>query len=206
MPRTRAPIGSWFPSRVVRSRRLYCNAKRPCASCEAQGRCRRRATLLEVGVVELFALEAVELLLFGRIGDAPEQLGGVDVHVPTGFVAVAKLVREDTDIHFLGFLDLNFELELLASSAAPPIMAGRISHGATLRTRLNRAKMPPSLWLSAFMVITTYLTVLVLEVCLQFGVRHVDSLGHPVICLGQITFMPSLYIQELFGTSGNFRQ
>ena len=36
-----------------------------------------------------------------------------------------------------------------ASSAAPPIMAGRISHGATLRTKLNRAKMPPSLWLSA---------------------------------------------------------
>ena len=30
-----------------------------------------------------------------------------------------------------------------ASSAAPPIMAGRISHGATLRTKLNRAKMPP---------------------------------------------------------------
>ena len=26
--------------------------------------------VLEVGVVELFALEAVELLLFGRIGDA----------------------------------------------------------------------------------------------------------------------------------------
>ena len=46
-----------------------------------------------------------------------------------------------------------------ASSAAPPIMAGRISHGATLRTKLNRAKMPPSLWLSAFMAITTYLTV-----------------------------------------------
>ena len=41
----------------------------------------------------------------------------------------------------------------------PSIMAGRISHGATLRTRLNRAKMPPSLWLSAFMAITTYLTV-----------------------------------------------
>ena len=32
-----------------------------------------------------------------------------------------------------------------ASSAAPPIMAGRMSHGAHLRTRLNRAKMPPSL-------------------------------------------------------------
>ena len=38
------------------------------------------------------------------------------------------------------------------------------------------------------------LSVLVLEVCLQFVVCHVDSLRHPVICLGQITFMPSLYI------------
>ena len=42
--------------------------------------------VLEVGVVELGALESVELL-FGRIGDALEQLGGIDVHVLTGFVA-----------------------------------------------------------------------------------------------------------------------
>lgn len=33
--------------------------------------------VLEVGVVELVALESVELL-FGRIGDALEQLGGID--------------------------------------------------------------------------------------------------------------------------------
>lgn len=31
------------------------------------------------------------------------------------------------------------------------------------------------------------LSVLVLEVCLQFVVCHVDSLRHPVICLGQKT-------------------
>jgi hypothetical protein len=35
-------------------------------------------TSLEVDVVELGTLEAVELLLFGRIGDALEQLGGID--------------------------------------------------------------------------------------------------------------------------------
>ena len=50
------------------------------------------------------------------------------------------------------------------------------------------------------------LTTLVLGACLQFVVCHVDSLGHPVICLGQIIFMPSLYIQEQFGTLVDFRQ
>ena len=50
------------------------------------------------------------------------------------------------------------------------------------------------------------LTMLVLEACLQLVVCHVDSLRHPVICPEQITFMPSLYIQEQFGTSGIFRQ
>ena len=64
--------------------------------------------VLEVGVVELGALESVELL-FGRIGDALEQLGGIDVHVLTGFVAVDQVVREDVDFHFLGLFDLNLE-------------------------------------------------------------------------------------------------
>jgi hypothetical protein len=38
-------------------------------------------------------------------------------------------------------------------------MAGMMSHRAHLRTRLYKAKMPPSPWLSAFMAMTTYLTV-----------------------------------------------
>ena len=46
-----------------------------------------------------------------------------------------------------------------ASSAAPPIIAGKTSHFPHFFTRLNRAKMPPSLWLSACMAISTYLTV-----------------------------------------------
>ena len=48
-----------------------------------------------------------------------------------------------------------------ARSAAPPIMAGIINHFAQRLTRLYRAKMPPSLWLSAFMAIRTYLTVVI---------------------------------------------
>ena len=67
--------------------------------------------VLEVGVVELGALESVELL-FGRIGDALEQLGGIDVHALAGLVAVDQVVREDVDLHFLGLFDLNLERHL----------------------------------------------------------------------------------------------
>ena len=70
--------------------------------------------VLEVGVVELFVLEAVELLLFGRICNALEQFGGIDVHVPPGLVAVDQVVRENVDFHFLGFLDLDLEWHLSA--------------------------------------------------------------------------------------------
>ena len=53
-----------------------------------------------------------------------------------------------------------------ASSAAPPIIAGMMSHLPQRFTRLYRAKMPPSLWLSAFMATRTYLTV-VMSVIVQ---------------------------------------
>ena len=46
-----------------------------------------------------------------------------------------------------------------ARSAAPPIMAGTIRALPQCLTRAYRAKMPPSLWLSAFMATRTYLTV-----------------------------------------------
>ena len=44
-------------------------------------------TSLEVGVVELFVLEAVELLLFGRIGDALEPVSytHLDVYKRQGY-------------------------------------------------------------------------------------------------------------------------
>ena len=80
-----------------------------------------------------------------------------------------------------------------ASSAAPPIMAGRISHGATLRTRLNRAKMPPSLWLSAFMAISTYLTVVtsvMVQMTSESAPRIMSSLTVPMPpLLATIDFM-----------------
>ena len=80
-----------------------------------------------------------------------------------------------------------------ASSAAPPIMAGRISHGATFRTRLNRAKMPPSLWLSAFMAITTYLTVVtsvMVQMTSESAPRIMSSLTVPMPpLLATIDFM-----------------
>ena len=46
-----------------------------------------------------------------------------------------------------------------ARSAAPPSMAGTMSHLACRRTRLYRAKMPPSPWLSALSETSTYFTV-----------------------------------------------
>ena len=46
-----------------------------------------------------------------------------------------------------------------ASSAAPPSMAGMISHLPQRLTRLYRAKMPPSPWLSARSEMSTYLMV-----------------------------------------------
>ena len=80
-----------------------------------------------------------------------------------------------------------------ASSAAPPIMAGRISHGATLRTRLNRAKMPPSLWLSALMAISTYLTVVtsvMVQITSESAPRIMSSLTVPMPpLLATIDFM-----------------
>lgn len=80
-----------------------------------------------------------------------------------------------------------------ASSAAPPIMAGRISHGATLRTRLNRVKMPPSLWLSAFMAISTYLTVVtsvMVQITSESAPRIMSSLTVPMPpLLATIDFM-----------------
>ena len=72
-------------------------------------------------------------------------------------------------------------------------MAGRISHGATLRTRLNRAKMPPSLWLSAFMAITTYLTVVtsvMVQMTSESAPRIISSLTVPMPpLLATIDFM-----------------
>ena len=53
-----------------------------------------------------------------------------------------------------------------ARSAAPPIMAGKMSHFPQRRTREYSAKMPPSLWLSAFMATRTYLMV-VMSVSVQ---------------------------------------
>ena len=46
-----------------------------------------------------------------------------------------------------------------ASSAAPPSMAGMMSHLPQRLTRLYRAKIPPSPWLSARSEMSTYLTV-----------------------------------------------
>ena len=46
-----------------------------------------------------------------------------------------------------------------ASSAAPPSMAGMMSHLPYLRTMLYRAKIPPSPWLSALRETSTYFTV-----------------------------------------------
>ena len=46
-----------------------------------------------------------------------------------------------------------------ASRAAPPSMAGMMSHLPYLRTMLYRAKMPPSPWLSALRETSTYFTV-----------------------------------------------
>ena len=46
-----------------------------------------------------------------------------------------------------------------ASRAAPPSMAGRISHLPQSFTSAYSEKMPPSPWLSAFMAISTYLIV-----------------------------------------------
>ena len=46
-----------------------------------------------------------------------------------------------------------------ASRAAPPSIAGTMSHLPQPRTSENSEKMPPSPWLSAFMAISTYLTV-----------------------------------------------
>ena len=87
-------------------------------------------TSLEVGVVELGALESVELLLLGRIGDALEQLGGIDVHTLAGLVAVDQVVREDIDFHFLGLFDLNLERHLVRTS----LTAGRMRANSA-RTR-----------------------------------------------------------------------
>ena len=67
-------------------------------------------------------------MLFGRLGDALEQLGGIDVHVPTGLVAVDQVVREDVDFHFLGFLDLNFEWHLGAHKLDGRAHAGKEGH------------------------------------------------------------------------------
>ena len=55
-----------------------------------------------------------------------------------------------------------------ARSAAPPTMAGMMSHLPQRLTRLYSAKMPPSLWLSAFMATSTYLTV-VMSVMVQMS-------------------------------------
>ena len=46
-----------------------------------------------------------------------------------------------------------------ASRAAPPSIAGMISHFPQFFTREYREKIPPSPWLSAFMAISTYFTV-----------------------------------------------
>ena len=46
-----------------------------------------------------------------------------------------------------------------ASRAAPPIMAGKMSHFPKCFTRLYREKIPPSPWLSACMATTTYFIV-----------------------------------------------
>ena len=83
--------------------------------------------VLEVGVVELGALESVELL-FGRICDALEQLSGIDVHILTGFVAVDQVVREDVDFHFFGLFDLNLERHLGAHELNGRAHAGKQRH------------------------------------------------------------------------------
>ncbi|MNL68625.1 hypothetical protein D3C87_1933770 [compost metagenome] len=46
-----------------------------------------------------------------------------------------------------------------ARSVAAPIIAGKINHGALLRTNENRDRIPPSPLLSAWSVISTYFTV-----------------------------------------------
>ena len=45
-----------------------------------------------------------------------------------------------------------------ANNAQPPIMAGTIKKGLRLRTRANKAKIPPSPLLSAFKTMLTYFT------------------------------------------------
>ena len=73
-----------------------------------------------------------------------------------------------------------------ASRAAPPSMAGKMSHLPQCFTREYREKMPPSPWLSAFMAMSTYLKV-VSRVMVQ-----ITRDREPMIKLSSTWVMPPL--------------